>query len=105
MLYCVSCDGADAYFVVEALGRREANKMVCDAIVADGRERQEAIEAGGPAPDIIPSFERVREYHEKEKKKKRNAAMLRLLTAEPLELLVNTHTVQIYDISIQDEAE
>ena len=36
MLYCVSCDGADAYFVVEAVGRREANKMVYDAIVEDG---------------------------------------------------------------------
>jgi hypothetical protein len=100
MLYCVSCDGADAYFVVEAVGRREANKMVYDAIVEDGLETQEAIGAGGPVPDTIPSFERVREYHEKEKKKKR-VSMLRLLTAEPLELLVD----KIYDISIGDEAE
>ena len=104
MLYCVSCDGADAYFVVEAAGRREANKMVCDAIVEDGREMQDAIGAGGPALDAVPSFKRVREYHEKEKKK-RNVAMLRLLTAEPLELLVNSSTVKIYDMSIPDEDE
>jgi hypothetical protein len=92
-LFCVSCEGADAYFVVEAKSRREANKLVNDAICFGDNA------VNHPAP----SFERVRQYHEKEKKKRR-VALLRLLTAEPLEMAycdLDGHL--IYDISLNDE--
>jgi hypothetical protein len=107
MLYCVSCDGADAYFVVEAVGRREANKMVYDAIATYSRAQENL--AGGEHKDPLdvgtpPSFERVLNFYEKEKKKKR-VSMLRLLTAEPLHVVWDDARDKIYDISIGDEAE
>ena len=94
-LFCVSCEGADAYFVVDAGSRREANKLVNDAIIGIRRHPN--------APEGVPSFERVIKLHEKEKKKRR-VALLRLLTAEPLEMAycdLDGHA--IYDISLNDE--